>query len=159
MHNVEYKHIIYTGQIDEYYDRCYGSLPYRSLRFEKIDITEKQLLKSGKIYNKNGFYQPAVQINFPNDELYTRIVEAKHVTGQICKNTCIIREYPAEYNPGGEAYYPIPTDEATNLYKKYKERADKDKNVTFIGRLGTYKYYNMDQIIGMALTAFDKIKL
>lgn len=156
---VKYGHMIYTGPIDEFYNCCYGSLPYRSLRFETESFTEEQLKEREGIAGKPGFWQPAVQVNYPNDHEFTRIVEVKHATGQQCTNTTVVREYPDDYGPGKEAYYPIPASDAHALYKKYAERASAEKNTSFVGRLATYRYYNMDQVVGMALSEFDKLRL
>jgi UDP-galactopyranose mutase len=141
---VRYKHLIYTGPIDEYFDHCFGPLPYRSLRFEPETLSQE-------------FFQPAMQVNYPNDHDFTRIVEIKHATGQKLPSTTIVREYPQDFGPGREPYYPIPAPDAKALYSKYAERAALEKNVTFVGRLATYRYYNMDQVIGMALAEFDHI--
>lgn len=142
---VEFGHMIYTGAIDDYYNCCYGPLPYRSLRFEPETLAQE-------------FFQPAMQVNYPNEEEFTRIVELKHATGQQLPVTTIVREYPEDYGPGKEAYYPIPAPEAKALYQQYKALADQENKVSFVGRLATYRYYNMDQVVGMALTEFDKLK-
>jgi len=155
--HIEYGHMFYTGPIDEFYDCCYGALPYRSLRFEHETFTAEQLKNRENIAGKTGYWQPAMQVNYPNDHEFTRIVEVKHATGQQCANSTIVREYPADYGPGKEAYYPIPAEDATLLYKRYAERAEKETKVTFVGRLATYRYYNMDQVIGMALAEFNKL--
>ena len=155
--SLKYKHLIVTGPIDEYFDYCYGPLPYRSLRFENQTFSAEQLESREVISGKKGFWQPAMQVNYPNEEEYTRIVEIKHATGQTCTNTTIVREYPDDYAPGKEAYYPIPTPDTATLYKKYAEKAEELNNVSFVGRLATYRYYNMDQVVGMALTEFEKI--
>jgi UDP-galactopyranose mutase len=141
---VQYKHLIYTGAIDEFYDCCYGPLPYRSLRFEP-ETFEKE------------FYQPAMQVNYPNDHEFTRIVEIKHATGQKLPATTVVREYPQDYGPGCEPYYPIPAPDAQAGYRRYAERAEAEKKVSFVGRLATYRYYNMDQVVGMALAEFDRL--
>ena len=138
-------HLIFTGPIDEYYDYCFGHLPYRSLRFEPETLSQE-------------YFQPAMQVNYPNDHNYTRIVEIKHATGQKLPATTIVREYPQDYGPGREPYYPIPAPDAKALYQKYADRAALEKNVTFVGRLATYRYYNMDQVVGTALTEFEKLK-
>jgi len=158
MQSVSYKHLIFTGPIDEYFDNCYGPLAYRSLRFESESFTNEQLDERQTVAGKPGFWQPAMQVNYPNDEDYTRIVEIKHATQQTCSNTTIVREYPDDFGPGKEAYYPIPTHETSALYKRYAERAETLGNVSFIGRLATYRYYNMDQIVGMALTEFESLR-
>ena len=155
--HLEFKHMIYTGPIDEYFDNCYGPLPYRSLRFESESFTPEQLVERETTSGKRGFWQPAMQVNYPNEEEFTRIVEVKHATGQLCENTTIVREYPDDFGPGKEAYYPIPAPDAAILYKRYKERADAEVAVSFIGRLATYRYYNMDQVVGMALTEVERL--
>ena len=110
-----------------------------------------------------------MQVNYPGDEPFTRIVEIKHATGQDCPNTTIVREYPDDFGPGKEPYYPIPAPDSSALYKKYKELAKqatlksdaylpkdcKCTGISFIGRLATYRYYNMDQVVGMALKEFE----
>ena len=141
---VKYDHLIYTGPIDEYFDHCFGPLPYRSLRFEPETLSQE-------------YFQPAMQVNYPNDHDFTRIVEIKRATGQKLPSTTIVREYPQDFGPGREPYYRIPAPYAKVLYSKYAERAVSEKNVSFVGRLATYRYYNMDQVIGMALTEFDRI--
>lgn len=143
---VRFNHLIFTGPIDEYYDHSFGHLPYRSLRFEPETLRQE-------------FFQPVMQVNYPNDHEFTRIVEIKHATGQTIPVTTIVREYPADFGPGREPYYPIPAPDAKALYAKYAERALLEKNVSFVGRLATYRYYNMDQIVGMALAEFDRLRL
>jgi UDP-galactopyranose mutase len=142
---VQFKHLIYSGPIDEYYDHCFGRLPYRSLRFEPETLAQE-------------FFQPTMQVNYPNDHDFTRIVEIKHATGQRLPSTTIVREHPQDFGPGREPYYPIPAPDARALYSKYAERATLEKDVTFVGRLATYRYYNMDQIVGMALAEFDRLR-
>jgi UDP-galactopyranose mutase len=184
---VECKHLVYTGPIDEYYDYCHGRLPYRSLRFEPESFTPAQLsahhsgfrsppsgLRSPLSGLPDGFFQPAMQVNYPNDEAFTRIVEIKHATGQQCDSTTIVREYPDDFGPGKEAYYPIPAPDSAATYQKYKALTETDPlpshlssmlpapcsllpSVHFIGRLATYRYYNMDQVVGMALKEAEKI--
>ncbi len=143
---VKYRHLIYTGPIDVYFDYCFGRLPYRSLRFVHETIHKE-------------FYQTTMQVNYPNSEKYTRIVELKHATGQKIPLTTIVREYPEDYTATNEPYYPVPASDTQALYRRYAERVEEEKNVSFIGRLATYKYYNMDQVVGMALKEFDKICL
>ena len=154
---IPHDHMIYTGPIDEYFDCCHGALPYRSLRFENESFTADQLKKREPVAGKPCFWQPAMQVNYPNDEDFTRIVEIKHATGQVCDHTTIVREYPEDYAPGKEAYYPIPTPETTALYKKYAAMAEELPKVSFVGRLATYRYYNMDQVVGMALMEVEKL--
>lgn len=142
---VRLTHLIYTGPIDEYFDRCYGALPYRSVRFE----IER--------YNRT-FVQEVGTINYPNNYDFTRATELKHITGQITPDTIVMREYPEKYVPGdNEAYYPIPRVENDALYSKYANEARRiSKRVLFAGRLADYKYYNMDQAVGRALSLFEK---
>ncbi|MEI7864159.1 MAG: UDP-galactopyranose mutase, partial [Chthoniobacterales bacterium] len=174
---VNFKHLVYTGPIDEYYDFCHGHLPYRSLRFEPESFTPAQLsalrppisnLQSSSLAVSSGFFQPAMQVNYPNDEAFTRIVEIKHATGQQCDNTTIVREYPDDFGPGKEPYYPIPAPDSAATYQKYKALTETDPfpphlcalqvdvnsdsslvtshsppTVHFVGRLATYRYYNM----------------
>jgi UDP-galactopyranose mutase len=156
--NIGYRHMIYTGPIDEFYDHRFGNLPYRSLRFEHESFTEDKLVERICVSGKNGFWQPAMQVNYPNDEAYTRIVEIKHATGQDCPNTTIVREYPEDYGPGKEPYYPVPAADSRDIYLRYKELADREANTSFIGRLATYRYYNMDQVVGMALAEVDRLE-
>jgi len=157
--HISYKHLVYTGPIDEYFDCCFGPLPYRSLRFERESFTSQTLQGREGITGKKGFWQPAMQVNYPNTESYTRIVEIKHATGQTCENTTIVKEYPENFGPGKEPYYPIPASDAAAIYSKYKEKAAFEKNVSFIGRLATYRYYNMDQVVGMALKEAEKLNI
>lgn len=140
--SVSFDNLIFTGPIDEFFGYKYGKLPYRSLRFEFEN------------HNKE-FYQGWSQINYPNEQDYTRIVEIKHVTGQKIPNTTIVREYPVA---GGDSFYPIPAKENMNLYLKYKKEADNLKNVYFVGRLAQYRYLNMDQVVKEALDLFNNIK-
>jgi UDP-galactopyranose mutase len=154
---ISYRYLIFTGPIDEFYDHCYGPLPYRSLRFEPESFTPEDLATRIQISGKRGFWQPQMQVNYPNEEAFTRIVEIKHATGQDCPNTTIVREYPEDFGPGKEPYYPIPAPDTQAIYRRYAERAASEKNVSFVGRLATYRYYNMDQVVGMALTEFDRL--
>jgi UDP-galactopyranose mutase len=144
--HVRFRHLIFTGPIDEYFDHCFGSLPYRSLRFEPETLPQE-------------YFQPAMQVNYPNNHDFTRIVEIKHATGQKLSSTTIVREYPQDFGPGREPYYPIPAPDAKALYSKYAHRAALETNVSFVGRLATYRYYNMDQIVGMALAEFDRLRV
>ena len=127
------------------------------MRFENELFSPEELKSREKVLDKKGFWQPAMQVNYPNEEEFTRIVEVKHATGQLCENTTIVREYPDDYGPGKEPYYPIPAEDSAGIYAKYKELADIEAKVSFIGRLATYKYYNMDQVVGMALNEQFKL--
>jgi UDP-galactopyranose mutase len=155
---VQYQWLVYTGPIDKYFKDCYGPLPYRSLRFEHESFTLKQLSERESVSGKVGFWQPAMQINYPDEAVpFTRIVEIKHATRQDTPNTTIVREFPEDFGPGKEPYYPVPFDESKALYQQYKELAEAERNASFIGRLATYRYYNMDQVVGMSLVEADKI--
>jgi UDP-galactopyranose mutase len=138
---IPYDRLIFTGPIDSYFDYCYGKLPYRSLdfRFETIDAEK---------------FQQTTTINYPNEHLYTRITEFKYMTGQKHPKTTVVYEYSTAE---GDPYYPIPRPENAELYKKYQALADETPNVFFTGRLATYKYYNMDQVVAQSLTLFKKI--
>lgn len=138
---VAYREMIYTGPIDEFFEYHYGKLPYRSLQF-KFETLNKEL------------HQPVAVINYPNEHLFTRVTEFKHLTGQEHAKTTLVYEYPCAE---GDPYYPIPRPENAELYKKYKELADSLPGVYFAGRLATYKYYNMDQVAAQALTLYAKI--
>lgn len=137
-----WQHIVYTGPIDAYFRYCYGALPYRSLRFEH------QHLPGVERFQETG------TVNYPNDHDYTRITEFKHITGQTHAGTSIVREYP---QAEGEPYYPIPREENEVLFKRYDALAKEEHNVTFVGRLAQYRYYNMDQVVGAALTAAKRM--
>ncbi len=133
---VKHREVIYTGPVDEFFDFRYGELPYRSLRFHHETVNKAYL-------------QPVAVINYPNDHAYTRVTEFKHLTGQSHRQTSVVYEYPASE---GDPYYPVPTPENAALYKRYAELAAATKRVHFVGRLATYKYYNMDQVVAQALT-------
>ncbi len=153
-----FKHLIFTGAIDEYFGRRFGPLPYRSLRFEHESFNSEQLLMREAISGKPGFWQPAMQVNYPDEDIpFTRIVEIKHATGQNINASTILREFPKDWTPDDEPFYPIPAPEAHAAYQKYAELATTEKNTSFIGRLATYRYYNMDQVTAMALTEAEKL--
>jgi UDP-galactopyranose mutase len=139
--DVTYREMIYTGPIDEFFDYRYGKLPYRSLHF-KHETHDKE------------WFQPEAVVNYPNEHLYTRVTEFKYLTGQVHSKTSIVYEFP---RAEGDPYYPVPQPENQELYKKYKELADSTVGVHFVGRLATYKYYNMDQVTGQALATFKKM--
>ena len=140
------KKIVYTGMIDEYYKYCYGSLEYRSLRFETETLN---------IPN----YQGNAVINYTEAEIpYTRIIEHKFFENNDTENTIITKEYPDAFEVGKEAYYPINNDKNNELYEKYKMLADKETNIIFGGRLGCYKYYDMDKTIETAIDIWKKEK-
>ncbi|MBV8072045.1 MAG: UDP-galactopyranose mutase [Acidobacteriaceae bacterium] len=141
MKEAKYREVIFTGPVDEFFDFRFGELPYRSLRFEHETLDQE-------------FLQPVAVVNYPNDHSYTRITEFKYLTGQAHRQTSIVYEYPAAQ---GDPYYPVPTPENGSLYKKYAELADKHDKVRFVGRLATYRYYNMDQVVAQALTVCKQI--
>lgn len=154
----KHKHLIFTGAIDEFYDRRFGALPYRSLRFENESFSADQLREREPVSGKPGFWQPAMQVNYPGtEEDFTRIVEIKHATGQQIDATTIVREYPKDWTPDVEPFYPIPAPEARAAYQQYAELASSESKTSFIGRLATYRYYNMDQVTGMAIAEADKL--
>jgi UDP-galactopyranose mutase len=151
-------HLIFTGAIDEYFGRIYGPLPYRSLRFEHESFTAAELITREKISGKPGFWQPAMQVNYPGKDVpFTRIVEIKHATGQKIDATTIVREFPDDWDVSKEAYYPVPAPVTAAAYRRYAALAAAEMDTTFIGRLATYRYYNMDQVTGMALTTAEKL--
>jgi UDP-galactopyranose mutase len=139
---IDADHIIYTGPIDEYFGFRFGKLPYRSLKFDHRTLQEE-------------WHQPIAVVNYPDPSVpYTRISEYKHLTGQDSPVTTITYEYPSAE---GDPYYPIPRAENQALYKRYEALADATDGVTFVGRLATYRYYNMDQIVGQALATFRRM--
>jgi len=140
--DVLYDQLVFSGPVDEFFDHRFGPLPYRSLKFEHRTLDQEQ------------FQQVAV-VNYPHpDTPYTRISEYKHLTGQKHPKTSISYEYPSAV---GDPYYPIPNAEAQALYKRYEALALARQDVTFVGRLATYRYYNMDQVVGQALATYRKI--
>jgi UDP-galactopyranose mutase len=141
VNDIKYEKMIFTGPIDEYFNYCYGKLPYRSLRFKFETLDQEN-------------YQTTGTINYPNDYAFTRITEFKYLTGQKHSKTSIVYEFPTAE---GDPYYPIPRPGNTMLYKKYEELANKT-DTYFVGRLATYKYYNMDQVVAQALSTFKKIQ-
>ncbi|NIJ86079.1 UDP-galactopyranose mutase [Xanthomonas arboricola] len=140
---LDYDQLVYSGPVDEYFDYCYGKLPYRSLKFEHSTVDQEH-------------FQSVATVNYPAEDVaYTRITEYKHLTGQQHSKTSLTHEYPSAE---GDPYYPIPRAENAELYRRYERLAAETPNVTFLGRLGTYKYYNMDQVVGQALALFKRIE-
>jgi len=133
---IQYDKLYFTGPIDLYYDYKFGALEYRSVRFEYETFFNKE------------FYQEVGTVNYPNDYDFTRITEYKHLTGQNIPYTTIAKEYSMAH---GEPFYIVPDKENQEKAEQYRQYAQKEKNVTFIGRLAEYKYYNMDQIVDRAL--------
>jgi UDP-galactopyranose mutase len=136
-----YKRVIFTGPIDEYFAYRYGKLPYRSLSFKHVTLDTE-------------WHQPVAVVNYPQTENYTRVTEYKHLTGQTHPKTSITYEYPSDE---GDPYYPVPRAENQELFKKYERLAARMPNVWFVGRLATYRYYNMDQVVGQSLATFRRI--
>lgn len=154
----DYKHLVFTGPIDLYFGYQFGELPYRSLTFENESFSAEQLEERAEISGKQGFWQPEMQVNYPDvDVPFTRIVEVKHATGQQIDATTIVREYPKAYEAGDEPFYPMPSNEAKQQYLQYRALMDSEKDVSFVGRLAKYRYYNMDQVVASALTEADKL--
>jgi UDP-galactopyranose mutase len=139
---IPYRELIYSGPIDEYFDYRYGKLPYRSLEF-RFETHARE------------FFQSAPVVNYPGRHAYTRITEFKYLTGQRHSKTTIVYEYP---RPEGDPYYPVPRPENADLYRRYKAMADASPHVSFVGRLATYKYYNMDQVVAQALTLYHRLR-
>lgn len=139
---VPHRHLVYTGAIDEYFDRCFGPLPYRSLRFEMEHLERVDR------------FQPVGTVNYPNEHAWTRISEFRHFTGEAHEGTTIVREYS---EARGDPFYPIPRPENHALYQRYRALADTCEGTTFVGRLAQYRYYNMDQAVGAAMVAAERV--
>jgi UDP-galactopyranose mutase len=139
---IPWDQMIYTGPIDAYFDCCYGKLPYRSLEFRHETIAEPR-------------FQPVGTVNYPNEQPYTRITEFKHLTGQEHARTSVVYEYP---RADGDPYYPVPRPENAVLYERYRELTKQTPRVHFVGRLATYRYYNMDQVVAQALKLYADLE-
>ncbi len=138
---IKFRELIFTGPVDEYFEYCYGHLPYRSLHFKHQTFDRAQ-------------YQPAAVVNYPNEHAYTRVTEFKCLTGQEHPKTSVVFEYP---RAEGDPYYPIPQPQNAELYARYKALADALPDVHFAGRLATYRYYNMDQVVAQALMLSERL--
>ncbi len=138
---IPHKRLIYSGPIDKFFDYCYGKLPYRSLEFKFATIDSE-------------YFQSTGTINYPNEQMFTRITDFKYLTGQTHPKTAIVYEFP---KAEGDPYYPVPRPENAEIYKKYQQLTETEPDTYFVGRLATYKYYNMDQVVAQALTTFKKI--
>ncbi len=138
---VPHRRLIFTGPVDEYFGYRYGKLPYRSLRFRHVSLDRE-------------WHQPVAVVNYPQTENYTRVTEYKHLTGQKHPKTSLTYEYPSDE---GDPYYPVPRAENQELYRRYERLAAETPDVWFVGRLATYRYYNMDQVVGQALATFRRI--
>jgi len=138
---VPYRAMVYTGPIDEFFAYRFGKLPYRSLDFvfetRPVDIA-----------------QPVAVVNYPNDYAYTRVTEFKYLTGQEHAKTSLVYEFP---KAEGDPYYPVLNPDTAAVYRDYKALADATPDTHFVGRLATYKYYNMDQVVAQALAEFERI--
>jgi UDP-galactopyranose mutase len=133
--------VIFTGPIDEYFDYCFGKLPYRSLQFQHMTLNQEWL-------------QPVAVVNYPEESVpFTRVTEYKHLTGQQAAKTSITYEFPSAT---GDPYYPVPKPENQALFKRYEALANEVRDVIFAGRLATYRYYNMDQVVGQALAIWRR---
>ena len=131
--------VVYTGMLDAYFGNCYGTLEYRSLRFETEVLDEDN-------------YQGNAVVNYTDGETpYTRVIEHKHFEFGTQEKTVVTREYPASWQPGDEPYYPMNDEKNNALFQKYQKLAEKEENVIFGGRLGQYKYYDMDDVVEQAL--------
>ncbi len=140
--SITWRRTIWTGPVDEFFDHRFGKLPYRSLRFQHETIEQAQ-------------FQTVGTVNHPQDQDYTRVSEYKHLTGQVHPWTSVTYEYPTA---DGDPYYPIPRPENHELYKRYEALADACPDTWFVGRLATYRYLNMDQVVGQALATFRRIE-
>lgn len=138
---IPHKKLIYSGPVDAYFNYCYGKLPYRSLEFKFETIDQE-------------YFQSTGTINYPNEQAFTRITDFKYLTGQKHHKTAIVYEFP---KAEGDPYYPVPRPENAEIYKMYQQLTATETNTYFVGRLATYKYYNMDQVVAQALTMFKKI--
>jgi UDP-galactopyranose mutase len=139
--DIPHDRIIYSGPVDEFFDYRYGKLPYRSLKFEFETVNEARV-------------QPVAVVNYPNEHLYTRSTEFKYLTGQEHSKSSLVYEYPMAE---GDPYYPVPRPENAEIYKKYQALTEERPDVHFVGRLATYKYYNMDQVVAQALSVYARI--
>jgi UDP-galactopyranose mutase len=139
---MRYRHMIYTGPIDSYFEYRFGELPYRSIDFELVTLDQE-------------VFQSNAVINYPNEHAYTRITEFKYLTGQKHARTTIAYEFPRD---DGDPYYPVPSSANQALYGRYRALAEATPNVSFLGRLGTYRYYNMDQVVAQSLALFERIR-
>jgi len=139
--SVKYREMVYTGPIDEFFDFRFGKLPYRSLEFRHATLDQERL-------------QPVAVINYPNEHPYTRVTEFKHLTGQRHSKTSVVYEFP---QAEGDPYYPVPRQENMQIYSAYQALAAECPRTHFVGRLATYKYFNMDQVVAQALTLCSRL--
>ncbi len=137
---IPYRELIFTGPVDEFFDYQFGKLPYRCLEFKHETLDQQR-------------FQPVAVVNYPNENAFTRITEFKHLTGQEHQKTSVVYEYPGAE---GDPYYPIPRRENADIYHQYQALAEQS-GVHFAGRLATYRYYNMDQVVAQALTLYARL--
>jgi UDP-galactopyranose mutase len=143
---VRFAHLVWTGPIDDFYERSFGPLPYRSPHFEWETVPTP----GGTLL------QPVAQVNFPSESVpHTRTVEYRHITGQTAEVSAISRELPTDE---GDPFYPVPAPENRDLYRRYATLAERDPDVTFVGRLARYQYLNMDQVTAQALSTFERVR-
>jgi UDP-galactopyranose mutase len=140
--SVRFRRTVFTGPVDEYFDYRYGRLPYRSLRFQHVTLDKR-------------WHQSVAVVNYPQTHDYTRVTEYKYLTGQQHPKTSITYEFPCD---GGDPYYPVPRPENAALFKRYENLTLRTRDVWFVGRLATYRYYNMDQVVAQALSTFKRIE-
>jgi UDP-galactopyranose mutase len=141
---VKYERLFFSGPIDAFFDYKFGELPYRSLRFTTKELPQE-------------YYQPTAQVNHPNHQSMTRSIEHKYILNEKSPVTVVSFEYPQAYDGTNERYYPINNSETADLYAKYLALAKNYPNIYFVGRLGDYKYYNMDQTVARALQLYDEV--
>jgi UDP-galactopyranose mutase len=140
---IPHRRMVWTGPVDEFFDFRFGKLPYRSLVFQH-ETHDRE------------WFQPVGTVNYPGEEVpFTRVSEYKHLTGQVHPKTSVTYEFPSAE---GDPYYPVPRPENAALYKQYEALADATPDVWFVGRLATYRYYNMDQVVAQALATFRRIE-
>jgi UDP-galactopyranose mutase len=141
-HEIPYRRLIYTGPIDEFFNFRFGKLPYRSLSFRHATLNKE-------------WHQSVAVVNYPQTHNYTRVTEYKHLTGQHHAKTSVTFEFPCD---SGDPYYPVPRPQNAELVRRYERLTDTLRDVWFVGRLATYRYYNMDQVVGQALATFRRIE-
>lgn len=143
--DIEYERLFYTGAIDEYFNYALGELPYRSLEFD-IRVENKE------------FFQKSVVVNYPNNYDFTRICEHKYFLSENSNKTIISIEYPKNFQIGvNERYYPVNNLDNQNIYMGYLQMASKLHNIYFLGRLGDYKYYDMDKVVERVLRFIKEV--
>ena len=141
---VPHRHLVWTGPVDEFFDRGEGPLPWRSLRWERETVEGRYCL-------------PTMQVNFPDEHEYTRIIEPKHATGQVLPVTTIVREFPLDGRPDREPFYAIPAPDAAAVHRRYLERVAREADTTFLGRFAEYRNLDMDQVVERALDAAERL--